>query len=594
MGGKTLRPGERSGRTTKGTFSALVALLLACGDGGDPTGPRSNAQEAAAACQPSCEIYRGVPDAQSVDAGDNGGHLLAHAAVRGPGAQNVWLRALELGHKRPGIKSSTQFRVVIDNDSSLVSLKDLTQGVFLPERNSSADSTVIDVFAVPALERPDSIALLIGSDAGAIRVNSWQASGRHRVVQSSASVTSPSGVCSFVAPTSTCENVTATVSPYFAGAFESGAFATVPCCVVSASGTIAFSAPVSSITITVLDPDFAGNVIVAHSAAGSTSYPVLGDNQPGTLTSETVSITDAGVTSLDLIPAPNDYVAYARMTFTVGGQIDVECLPAAPIRGSVLTCTAMLPAGEQGTLAVSSWTFTSSGPTPFNVNESASTTTWSGPIVASGHIDVTGTIDGAAASGGSSVTVQPRDWSRRQVLYEVQEITPANLPARPLAPADLGNHAGFVDAYAPPGGVVQVSGGPNAGVIFFSEVPIRGLSRIQINRVALSVGSEFYNRQRKNGGPPGSCLQADVMPFLPLAEDHEGLTLSPTSHAGTLKNQLNSNVPQLSEGAHAPGDLLAAQDMALALSANAIAAAKQASLDVINGGTVPAIQYCAF
>jgi hypothetical protein len=162
------------------------------------------------------------------------------------------------------------------------------------------------------------------------------------------------------------------------------------------------------------------------------------------------------------------------------------------------------------------------------------------------------------------------------------------------APAQLGDHAGFVESYLPPDGYFQVQSGPNTGVLYFTKVPIEGLSRIRINRTALSFGSDFYFRQPANNAPPGRCLRADVVPFLPLAENHEGLTLSSTSHAGVLKSELKQLVPQSTEHVVALNDLGLLLDKAKLAAEPGINAARQASLDQVNGGTVPAIQYCTF
>jgi hypothetical protein len=77
---------------------------------------------------------------------------------------------------------------------------------------------------------------------------------------------------------------------------------------------------------------------------------------------------------------------------------------------------------------------------------------------------------------------------------------------------------------------------------------VQATSDIRINRVALSLTSDFYLRQPKSV-PSGStkCAQADVLPFLPLAENHEGLSLAPNSHAGTWRRELNARAPQAAE-----------------------------------------------
>jgi len=74
-------------------------------------------------------------------------------------------------------------------------------------------------------------------------------------------------------------------------------------------------------------------------------------------------------------------------------------------------------------------------------------------------------------------------------------------------------------------------------MFYFTEVPVEALSRIRINRIALSTNSDFYNLQPKNASP-GKCKRSDVVPFLPLVEDHEGLTLS--RHHTPVYSAMNS------------------------------------------------------
>jgi hypothetical protein len=158
----------------------------------------------------------------------------------------------------------------------------------------------------------------------------------------------------------------------------------------------------------------------------------------------------------------------------------------------------------------------------------------------------------------------------------------------------LGNHQAFAQGYLPPNGYQQISGGPNGGVFFFTQVPVQALSEIRINRVALAVNSDFYLRQPKNNAPAGKCTRADVLPFVPLAEAHEGLTLGPNSHAGVFRRELNNGVPQATEGVAALNDLSLLQTKVDQAAQSGIQSAATLSLDQINGGTVPPIPYCTF
>lgn len=273
--------------------------------------------------------------------------------------------------------------------------------------------------------------------------------------------------------------------------------------------------------------------------------------------------------------------------------IDVVCTGSGAPRGSTISCQAR-PQPSTQTLAVTRWTFISSaaGDTVTR-GTNVSDQTWVGQLVVDGRIDVTGTVAGHPATGTAGVTVTARDWTQKTVNHRVEEDVGNPLPPHPTQPADLGTHAPFAQAYVPANGYPQIQSGPNQGMFYFTEVPVEALSRIRINRVALSTGSDFYNLQPKNA-PRGKCKRSDVVPFLPLAEDHEGLTLSPTSHAGVFRNELNRQVPQATEHVVALNNLALLLDRADTAAAPGIQAARNAARDQKDGGTVPPIPYCTF
>lgn len=76
--------------------------------------------------------------------------------------------------------------------------------------------------------------------------------------------------------------------------------------------TVTFSRPVLSVTVTAYDPTFAGNEMIVYDTMGGAigTVPFPGNNKPGTLTTQTGTVTGA-ITSLHLIPAQGDYVAYS-------------------------------------------------------------------------------------------------------------------------------------------------------------------------------------------------------------------------------------------------------------------------------------------
>ena len=81
--------------------------------------------------------------------------------------------------------------------------------------------------------------------------------------------------------------------------------------------TITFSAAVSSVTVTALDPDFVGNHMIAYDASGNEVGRVSfdGDNYAGVYTESRKTITGKGIVKVLLVPDPNDYVAWDHVKF---------------------------------------------------------------------------------------------------------------------------------------------------------------------------------------------------------------------------------------------------------------------------------------
>jgi hypothetical protein len=310
-----------------------------------------------------------------------------------------------------------------------------------------------------------------------------------------------------------------------------------------------------------------------------------------------VVVRERGHTEVDDIRVEYGAITLAARSpviMTATPELILTCTPANVVRGDAVTCEASAsPAGER--LAMTGWTFTSTrGDVITRTADSVANTAWSGALVIDGRIDASGTVAGQAKSASANVTVTARDWSQKTVYYTVQDETPNGLNPQPDSAAELGQFRGYADAsFGPPDRVAQVAAGPNQGMFYPIEVPVAGLARIWINRVALADGSDFYNLQPASAQPP-QCSQADVVPFLPLAEDHEGTTLSPTSHAGVFRDVLNQQVPQPTESVTALNDIGLFLDRVTSAAAPGIAAAVQDSKDMSQGGTVPPIHYCLF
>ena len=283
-----------------------------------------------------------------------------------------------------------------------------------------------------------------------------------------------------------------------------------------------------------------------------------------------------------------DYVAYTLL-FEPAPSIVVTCTQAQ--RGSSATCTAA-PPPNASTVTVSEWRFESASlATP--VVEAGTSLTWTGDVAISGDVRVTGEIDGSPANGDGQLTVTSRTWNGMHVPHMVDDQTPNALPEKPTVLGDLGNAGNIAQVIAAGGTWTVIQSGPNAGVLYFTGMPVEALTRIQINRVALALNSAFYFRQPAKNAPPGKCVRADVVPFLPLVEAHEGTASQPGSHAGVFTFELDNRVPQTVEPVVAQdlGELITRAETA---SANAISTATQLARDVINGGTVQPVPYCTF
>lgn len=281
------------------------------------------------------------------------------------------------------------------------------------------------------------------------------------------------------------------------------------------------------------------------------------------------------------------------VTFTPGPGISVSCSPASVVRGGQVTCTASAPSGASS-VTVSEWRFESTLLSS-TITQQTSDTFWTGPAAASGQVIVTGTIDGNPDNGGDSITVTDRDWTNKTVPHQVVEITPSGLPIHPTRVGELGNTANIAQVVAPTTWV-QIPAGPNAGVFYFTDVPVTAQSQIRINRAALSVNSDFYLLQPTNG-PAFKCKRADVIPFIPGLEAHEGLGLQPLSHARVFRDTLNAHVPQTTEPVVAQGDFvnLWNQGQIAAQSAIDLASLRAQDKPPYGNGIVPPVPYpCTF
>ena len=307
---------------------------------------------------------------------------------------------------------------------------------------------------------------------------------------------------------------------------------------------ITFAAPVRELSVTVADPDFAGNSATITTPSGTSTQQFLHDGAPGVMTYDTALFSDSGITQLDLTPAPNDWVYYFEISFVPAPFIRVTCTPSNGVIRftTTVTCTAA-PSKSGMTAQINEWRFRGRAPFAYvQVTETLSTNTWAGPVAASGAISAHGTLsDGSTNSGSARVMTE----YRRAFLDSLpdilkQEDSAADLPVRPDSVSKLGH------VHVPVGTSAWLDfgwydslpkGGPGSGYLFFKKVPIRVLLTIHINRVALKESSAFWFNQRKNRQGTW-CSRADVVPFVPVVEQHEGINWDQGSHTERFRAKL--------------------------------------------------------
>jgi hypothetical protein len=100
------------------------------------------------------------------------------------------------------------------------------------------------------------------------------------------------------------------ITPYYTGgAF--GGFQSVPGSGYQVTITVTLPCPAERVEVTILDPDFPDNLLIAYAQGvevGRTGFNH--DLMPGVFTRDTQTLAAPGITSLELVPDPADYIAY--------------------------------------------------------------------------------------------------------------------------------------------------------------------------------------------------------------------------------------------------------------------------------------------
>lgn len=164
---------------------------------------------------------------------------------------------------------------------------------------------------------------------------------------------------------------------------------------------------------------------------------------------------------------------------------------------------------------------------------------WKGRVVLSGTVTVNARVAGAPESKSVQVRVSARNWTGLQIpRVAAEEPAPVGeLPAKPDTVRQLGHiHPVLSVELSVQKNWTPILSGPNANLAYLHDLPISFHGIIHVNRVALAVGSDFWNAQltrQPRNATVVHCLrrEADVTGFIPEILRHEGVGFDPKSHA---------------------------------------------------------------
>jgi hypothetical protein len=417
-----------------------------------------------------------------------------------------------------------------------------------------------------------------------------------------ASLTETETNCAATSPSGTSCGVEYTISPFVA--YGDGSFSDVGCCGPSGPITVTFSAPVSAVTATIYDPTYAGSHMVAHSALGDFTADFAYSGHAGTNIPDTQTLEAPGIYSVDLVPssgiASGDWVTW-RLWFGAGPSIIVSCTPNPVVRGEQAVCTARSSDTTTAPLTMISWKF--EGPALSGaITESSTSTTWSGVIATAGTVEAHGTLAGSDATGTTQLGVTARTWNQPSdtALFSIAPGGTGPLPEHPTGVDQLGFTDPQAEAFTAPDNYALITNGPNDGVLYVTKVPVRALVTVYVNYVAMSLGSDFYNKQPKRrtgiGNVFPTCSRDDVLAYVPKVEAHEGLHMETGSHSYVYHQELNRLVPQLTEPVVALGDVEALRANAQSAAEPGFSQAYELARDLGKGGgtVLPIVDECKF
>lgn len=105
----------------------------------------------------------------------------------------------------------------------------------------------------------------------------------------------------------------------------------------------------------------------------------------------------------------------------------------------------------------------------------------------------------------------------------------------------------------------MVGEGPNAGLLYFTDVPVQAVIAPHINVTALATGSAFLQlqyAQRRTVDGRIYCSRVEVQAILPMVQAHEGLRRdAPNSHVQIFMDEVDRTVPSTFEALVGTSDM---------------------------------------
>lgn len=375
-----------------------------------PDAPPSLPTAQVPSCQASCSVFDdGRPFRLAHQLRDSSGATihLATFSVRGNPGDRVRL-ALDL-HGSVLTSSEREIPIIVEvsGNKQHISLGDLKTPRTAYEFESPGSVTIR--YGIPrgmAEFDLDSLSLsqLVSGASIVSATGMWGA--QTPVIEAAGSPTCTVNTKNF----SAC-GVTGTITPFVANLAAQGVggiWTSDSTTYASHTITVTFSKPVKNVTLTIADPDYSGNDIVALGSFVGFAF----DGVPYTPTWDTKTHPGSGVTTATLLAAPGDYVAYRDLTFTlvdtstVKDSIIITPVVGTRLQGQMVSFAAKTVKGAAFT--VTSWYW--AGPIPGGTKSPNCGTSKSCAfqVYEGGKIVVMGNIPGVGDSQASAtITVTP-------------------------------------------------------------------------------------------------------------------------------------------------------------------------------------------